>query len=107
MTDEVESYWEGIRPPRDPEPPKPSHNSCEDHLKPVGLIYAELSDKQGAFDVKGNPCTVFKARWFELHRWFWWLFIVGGRLSSYEWTVANTRNGFVKASKRVRLGCDD
>ena len=105
MTDDIESYWEGLRPPREPgkEPPK---GSVCDHIDPTkieGSVSQVLPDGSYTFDYQGEYCTVFNPKWYKLHRWFWWLFITGEFFSSYEWTHGRGQNGRVfKAYRRKR-----
>jgi hypothetical protein len=77
--------------------------SEEEHLDPTrieGARYLNVVDRMMASDYFGHPCRVFAPRWFEVHRWFWWLFIANSWMSGYEWTaVGKFPSGFVRAIK--------
>ena len=109
--DDIESYWEGIRPPRDPETP----HKCSfcDHIDPT-RIEGYSTSKESLYlledPIDGEPtrdhlereCFIFKPPWYKLHRWFWWLFIVNGRFSSYIWTFTVIDGKIFKAYRRMQ-----
>jgi hypothetical protein len=112
MTDDIESYWEGLRPPRKPGKDPPKGSVC-DHIDPTKIEGYHISedalylledpvDGATASDYQGESCVVFRPRWYKLHRWVWWLFITGGLLSSYEWTFTVIDLKVHKAYRRRR-----
>lgn len=112
MTDDIESYWECLRPPRKPGKDPPKGSVC-DHIDPTKIEGYHISedalylledpvDGATASDYQGESCVVFRPRWYKLHRWVWWLFITGGLLSSYEWTFTVIDLKVYKAYRRRR-----
>jgi hypothetical protein len=111
MPDDIESYWEGLRPPRDPE--CTHKGSVCDHIDPTKIEGYRISEEalyllenpaDGAAysDYQGEHCNLFKPPWYKLHRWIWWLFISGGVFSSYEWTHTRIDEKIFKAYRRKR-----
>ena len=103
MPDDIESYWEGLRPPREPAKDPPKVSVC-DHIDPTKIEgYVIERDGDSAFDYQGEECRLFiNPKWYKLHRWFWWLFLTGGIFSTCEWTHAVVHGKIVKAYRRKR-----
>jgi hypothetical protein len=123
MPDDIESYWEGIRPPRDKpkeEAPKPSGTWWSDtvithcdHIDPTKIEGYRISEEARYLledpvdgdtycDHQGEHCFIFRPPWYKLHRWIWWLFITGGIVSFYEWTHTRIDGKIFKAYRRKR-----
>lgn len=128
MTDDIESYWKDIKVPREGAQEKsPSKSwlqeeldleasrrkSVCDHIDPTKIegwriseealyLLEEPVDGATASDYQGERCVVFKPPWYKFHRWIWWLFITGGFLSPYEWTLTVIDLKVHKAYRRRR-----
>lgn len=59
-------------------------------------LYYLFKDGATLKDFYGKTVTLFKAPWYRVDRWIWWLFICGSGLSRFEWSLIDSNGQAIR-----------